>query len=178
MPVKTDNARAAKAGQLTVAPTEENYLASLEYRGPDEASVGVISFTAGALECAFEVSDAVEVLRPRTITEVPRTPGYIMGILPVRGEMVTVIDMKMRLGIGRAEALPSSRILVVTVDDLKAGFFVDRLGGVKAVKAASVEAPGDDLAVPARFVKGAIASQDNTVLLLDAAALVEPDEQQ
>lgn len=162
--------------QVTVAPTEENYLASLEYRGPDEESVNIISFVTGSRECAFEVSDAVEVLRARQITEVPRTPGYILGILSVRGEMVTVIDLRARLGMDTASS-PSSRILVVTVDDVKAGFLVDRLGGVKAVRSASIEAPGADLGVPLGFLKGVAQSSGNSVLLLDPKALIEPDEQ-
>jgi purine-binding chemotaxis protein CheW len=164
--------------QLTVAPTEQDYLASLEYRGADEENLNIISFSMGPRECAFEVSDAVEVLRPRQITEVPRTPAYIKGILSVRGEMVTVIDLRARLGMEPAGASPLSRILIVTVDDLKAGFLVDRLGGVKAVRAASMSAPVADLGVPTRFMKGVVQSSGNSVLLLDAGALIEPDEQQ
>ena len=175
---KTDAHRLEAERQLTVAPTEENYLASLEYRGPDEESLNIISFFTGPRECALEVSDAVEVLRPRQITEVPRTPEYIKGILSVRGEMVTVIDLRMRFGMEPAEALPSSRILVVTVDDLKAGFLVDRLVGVKAVRAASVQQAGPDHGAPGRFLKGVFQSSGNSVLLLDAGALLEPDEQQ
>jgi purine-binding chemotaxis protein CheW len=101
-----------------------------------------------------------------------------LGILSVRGEMITIIDLRMRFGMEPREALPSSRILVVTVDDLKAGFLVDRLGGVKAVRAASVEEPGPDLGVPGRFLKGVVQSAGNSVLLLNAGALIEPDEQQ
>jgi purine-binding chemotaxis protein CheW len=163
--------------QKTIAPTEENYLASLEYRSPDEENLNVITFFVGQRECAFEVSDAVEVLRPRQITEVPRTPEYILGILSVRGEMVTVIDLRMRFGMEPLGAMPSSRILVATVDDLKAGFLVDRLGGVKAVKTASVEKPGPDAGAPVRFLKAVIQTAGGSVLLLDAGALIEPDEQ-
>lgn len=163
--------------QLTVAPTEENYLASLDYRSPDEENLNIISFFAGVRECAFEVSDAVEVLRTRQITEVPRTPAYIKGILPVRGEMVTVIDLRIRFGMEPLEVRPSSRILVVTVDDLKAGFLVDRLVGVKAVKSAAVVSPGSDLGVHSRFLKGVVSSSGMSVLLLNASSLIEPDEQ-
>lgn len=173
---KQDVKRLESERQVTVAPTEENYLASLEYRGGDEESLSIISFFTGPRECAFEVSDAVEVLRARQITEVPRTPAYILGILSVRGEMVTVIDLRTRFGMERASS-SSSRILVVTVEDVKAGFLVDRLGCVKAVRAASVGAPADGLGVPARFMKGVVRSSGLSVLLLDAKALIEPDEQ-
>jgi purine-binding chemotaxis protein CheW len=175
---KHDQRKLDSERQITVAPTEANYLASLEHRGPDEANLNIITFYAGSRECAFEVSDAVEVLRPRQITEVPRTPEYIRGILSVRGEMVTVIDLGMRFGLPPSEVAPSSRIIISTVDDLKAGFLVDRLGGVKAVKAASVEKPAsDDSVAPVRFLKGVIRSDGGSVLLLDAGALIEPDEQ-
>lgn len=173
---RPDMAKLEAERQVTVAPTVENYMASLEHGGPDEETLSVITFFAGPREFAFEVSDAVEVLRTRPITELPRTPGYILGILSVRGEMVTVLDLKARVGMEKTVAGPSSRILIVTVDDLKAGFLVDRLGVVRAVKAAAVEAPGPDTIVPARFLKGVISSAQGT-LLLDAAALVWPDEQ-
>lgn len=178
MPRKTDESIDASGRQLTVAPTEENYLASLEYRGPDEESLNIISFFAGPRECAFEVSDAVEVLRPRQITEVPRTPAYIRGILPVRGEMVTVIDLRTRFGMGSIEVRPQSRILVVTVDDVKAGFLVDRLVGVKSVKGPYAEGADPGLGVPVRFLKGHVSSSGVSVPILSAAALIEPDEQQ
>lgn len=164
--------------QMTAAPTVENYIASLEHGGPDEETVSVITFFAGSRECAFEVSDALEVLRPRPITEVPRTPGYILGILSVRGEMVTVMDLRMRVGMEPSGSGSASRILVVTVEDIKAGFLVDKLGGVKAVKASSIEAPPPDTGVAPRFLKGVIASPEGAgVLLLDAASLIWPDEQ-
>lgn len=175
---KTESGIEAARRQLTLAPTEENYLASLEYRGPDEESLNIISFFAGARECAFEVCDAVEVLRPRQITEVPRTPAYIRGILPVRGEMVTVIDLKMRFAMEPAQVRPQSRILVVTVDDVKAGFLVDRLIGVKSVKGPCHTEADPGLGVPARFLKGHVQSSGMGVPILNAAALIEPDEQQ
>jgi len=171
---RPDTAKLEAERQVTVAPTVENYMASLEHGGPDEETLSVITFFAGPGEFAFEVSDAVEVLRPRPITELPRTPGYILGVLSVRGEMVTVMDLKARAGMEKTVEGPSSRILIVTVDDLKAGFLVDRLGVVKAVTAASVAAPGPGTAVPARFLKGVIASG---AMLLDAASLIWPDEQ-
>jgi chemotaxis signal transduction protein len=83
----------------------------------------------------------------------------------------------MRVGMEPSERGASSRILIVTVDDLKAGFLVDKLGGVKAVKAASIVAPGPDSGVEPRFLKGVIATPAAGVLLLDAASLIWPDEQ-
>ncbi|HBG45490.1 MAG TPA: hypothetical protein DDW94_00710 [Deltaproteobacteria bacterium] len=160
--------------QATIAPTEENYTSSLEHKKGFEGTINVISFFLGLQEYAFDVAEAVEVLRPRQVTEVPRTPAYIKGILSVRGEMVPVLDLKTRLGIGTVECRPSSRILIVAVDDLKAGLLVDRLAGVKEFPASYLEPPGDS--EHAFFLKGIINAGERTIKILDALALVEVQE--
>jgi len=72
------------SSQQTVAPTEEHFTSSFEQKkSGDEGTINIISFFLGLDEYAFEVADAVEVLRPRQVTEVPRTPAYIKGILSV-----------------------------------------------------------------------------------------------
>lgn len=163
--------------QQTIAPTVEHYTSSFEQKkSGDEGTINIISFFLAADEYAFEVADAVEVLRPRQVTEVPRTPDWIKGILSVRGEMVPVVDLRMRLGLGASESRPSSRILVVAIEDLKAGLMVDRLSGVKEIPRSLVGPPeeGPD----ALFVKGIINTGERAIRLLDASALVDAAEGQ
>ncbi len=163
--------------QQTVAPTEDNYTSSFEQKKTgDEGTINIISFYLGIDEYAFEVSDAVEVLRPRQVTEVPRTPDWIKGILSVRGEMVAVVDLRMRLGLGTFESRPSSRILVVAVDDMKAGLMVDRLSGVKEIPQ-SLVGPPEEAGPDALFLKGVINAGERMIRLLDAEALVEAEGQ-
>jgi len=167
---KTNNATLAPR-QETAAPTEENYSESLEHKSGEEEKLHIISFFLGEAEYALEVNDAVEVLRPREVTEVPRTPEFIRGILSVRGEMVPVLDLKLRLGVGVTGERPG-RILIASVEDIKAGFTVDRLAGVKEVPASSLGPfNGDELDAP--FIKGLITVGDNMIRLLSAGRLIE-----
>ena len=169
---KTGNARLS-ARQETAAPTEDNYAESLEHKSGEEEKLHIISFFLGDAQYALEVNDAVEVLRPREVTEVPRTPDFIRGILSVRGEMVPVIDLKLRLGVGRAGDKPG-RILIASVEELKAGFTVDRLAGVKEVPVSSLEPlSGDEQDDDAPFLKGLIRIGDFTIRLLNARRLIE-----
>src|SRR5574337_293394 len=85
----------------------------------EEERLQIISFFLDGEEYAFEVADAVEVLRPRQMTEVPRTPDFIKGILSVRGEMVFVIDLKKRLNIGEAERGSVCRILITSLEQAR-----------------------------------------------------------
>lgn len=169
---KTNSAHneAEATHQETVAPTEDNYAESLEQYSVEGEKLQIVSFHLNSEEYAFEVTDAVEVLRPRTVTEVPRTPEFIKGILSVRGEMVPVIDLKKRLGIVPDGFNGAGRILIAAVEDLKAGFTVDRLAGVKEVPVQSVVlSAGPDHG----FLKGVIHAGDDPILLLEISRLVD-----
>lgn len=163
------------ARQETAAPTVDNYAESLEHKSGEEERLHIISFFLGDAEYAFEVTDAVEVLRPREVTEVPRTPEFIRGILSVRGEMVPVIDLKLRLGLA-PDSSGHGRILVASVEEVKAGFTVDRLAGVKDVPTSSLgPLNGDGGDVDAPFLKGLIRVGDTIIRLLNAGTLIEFD---
>lgn len=157
----------ASSRQSTVAPTVENYSKGLERQVPEEKKLQIVSFFLGEREYAFELIDAVEVLRARTLTEVPRTPDFIKGILSVRGEMVPVMDTKMRLSEGCFESVKFRRVLVTSVAGLKVGFLVDRMGGVREVAVASIEPVEDG------FVKGFIQAPGGLILLLDVVRLID-----
>ncbi|MBI1911841.1 MAG: chemotaxis protein CheW [Deltaproteobacteria bacterium] len=165
--LKTKEAQVA-IHQDTVAPTEDNYEESLKKSSQNEEKLSIISFFLGVNEYAFEVTDAVEVLKARQLTEVPRTPEFIKGILSLRGEMIPVIDLKKRLGISLTADKASSRILVAAIEDVKAGFLVDKLSGVKEVSAGAVE-----VAEPQKFIKGVIKVYDSNILLLDTSKLID-----
>ncbi len=170
--IRLGNAEPAQP-QEKAAPTEENYTESIERKSGEEEKLRIISFFLGVDEYAFEVADAVEVLRPREITEVPRTPAFIKGILSVRGEMVPVMDLKQRLNAGSANGR-AGRILITAVEDLKAGFVVDKLSGVKEVPASSLGPANDAPEDPAAgFLKGVIRVKDVVIRLLDAARLLD-----
>ncbi len=163
--------------QRTVAPTEADYDGSLEYRAGDAEKVTVITFFAGGAEYAFPVTEAVEAVRTRPLTEVPRTPAFIKGIFSHRGEMVSVVDLKERLGIvSSPRSTYGARILITFVDDMRTGFLVDRLSGVRDILLSDVRVPAENevASCEKEFVKGVIISGDRVIRLLSAARLADP----
>ncbi len=159
--------------QSCVAPTVENYLQSLESITGSAETLRIISFYLSGQEYAFEVEDAVEVLKPGVITEVPRVPAHILGVLSVRGEMVSVMDLKKRLNIstnGVSKRL--ARIVVAGGEEERTGFLVDGMGGVKELSLVSVE-PVDDMG---GLLKGVVAAKSgNGIKLLNVEKLLNPD---
>ncbi len=160
--------------QATVAPTSDDYARSIEYRSLNKEKLHVVSFFLHEDKYAFEVNDAVEVLKCKDLTAVPRTPDFIKGVLSVRGDMVPVIDLRMRLGICPSENRSGGRILITTVEDLKVGFIVDRLSGVEEVSMNSITPPNiEDGPARSQFVKGVIWADGRAISLLNLSMLID-----
>lgn len=171
---KTDILKESETSEdVREAPAGADYARSLESRSLNLEKIHIVSFHLLEDEYAFEVSDAVEVLKHGCLTAVPRTPAFIKGILSVRGDMVPIIDLKMRLGVGSSE-VPLGRILITSFDDLKVGFIVDRLSGVKEVPLNSIVLSNGMEDGPASlFVKGVISGNGKTVSILNLGRLID-----
>jgi purine-binding chemotaxis protein CheW len=155
------------------APAEDN-AGVLEYMSLSRERIHIVTFHLLQDEYAFEVSDAVEVLKHGGLTSVPRTPEFIRGILSVRGDMVPIFDLKMRLGIGSSKD-NLGRILVTSIDDLKVGFIVDRLSGVREVALSSVVPyiGTENGPTMSRFLKGVVSANGMNVSILNLGRLID-----
>ena len=65
-----------------------------------------LAFMLSDEEYALRIDDVREIIRPRAITAVPRAPGFVMGVISLRGAVMPVFDIKKRLGLGEAEVSP------------------------------------------------------------------------
>ncbi|MBI5888413.1 MAG: chemotaxis protein CheW [Deltaproteobacteria bacterium] len=126
----------------------------------------VFPFLLGTKEYAFEAGDAPEVLKAMPVTEVPSTPAFIKGIIPFRGEMLAVIDLRNRLGM--EGAAQKSKMLIAGADDLRAAFLVDAVAGVCEADTH----PPDATEEKDVFVKGIIKSQGRVIRVLSLEKLL------
>jgi purine-binding chemotaxis protein CheW len=109
-----------------------------------------------------------EVLLAQPLTPVPLAHDHISGLLNLRGQIVTAIDLRARLGLAPREADAPSANVIVTTDDGPLSLLVDRLGDVVPVDDATFEPPPDTLdADTARSIKGAFKLDDALLLDLD-----------
>jgi purine-binding chemotaxis protein CheW len=99
-----------------------------------------ITFLLGAEEYAVAIERVREVLRCPPLTEVPRAPAHVRGVVSVRGEVVAVVEPRRRLGLPDAERDPAAaRLLVVDVGDGPVGLLVDAVSSVVRLKPGSIE---------------------------------------
>lgn len=101
-----------------------------------------LAFTLGREAYAIDIGQIVEILRPPPITEVPRAPADVIGVMSVRGRLVTVLDLKPRFKLARTFTMDKrSRILLVDAIREEIGLLVDEVLHVHRLSEAEIEPP-------------------------------------
>lgn len=112
--------------------------------------------------------DTVETIeRDNAITRVPKTPVYVAGVINLRGEIVPVIDLRLRLGLQKKDMDSESRIIVNKMDDMMIGYIVDSTYEVKVIEQSQIDYSGKDETVNETYVKAIARDNDRMIILLD-----------
>ena len=132
------------------------------------------SFTVA--DCCFGVDVQVvqEVIRYQEMTRVPLAPCEITGLINLRGQIVTAVDLRRRLGLADRPAgeLPMN-VVIRTTDDGAVSLLVDEIGDVLEPHADTFEPPPAILTGVTRdLVAGVHKLKDRLLLVLDTAAAV------
>lgn len=130
-------------------------------------------FLAGQL-FGVDAQSVQEVIRYQEMTRVPKSPPSVSGLINLRGQIVTAIDLRSRLGMKPREVGKLPMNVVVRSDDGAVSLLVDQIGDVIEVDAENFETPPDTLQGPTReLVKGAYKLDGRLLLLLDCDTAVE-----
>ena len=161
-----------------VFATEETYLRRQDDRRKHERR-GVLTFAAGGEVYGVEILSIREIIKLREITEVPRTPRFLLGVISVRGAVIPVIDLRMRLKLPAPPSTRAARILVVVRDGEAYGLLVDAVAGVVRLAESEIEPPPSTLANEGNFLAGIgrhrLGRRDRLVILLHLGQVVDFD---
>ncbi len=122
-------------------PPEEALHASPAAEEEEERN-DLLCFQVAEEEYALDIRRVWEIIRPRAVTEIPRVPEFISGIISLRGEIVPVLDLRRRLGFQPAEfAYPTAKIVVAIHDGRRIGMAVDAVAHKIRVREGQVTPP-------------------------------------
>ena len=117
---------------------------------------------------AMPVEPVREILRVETITRVPHAPRPIRGVTNLRGRVIPVIDLRLRIGLSPTELGRSTRIIVVAARGRLIGLLADAVQQVIHLDLDRIQPPPDDvLTVQSDYIRGVYHLEDHLVLLLD-----------
>ncbi len=140
-----------------------------------------LSFHLDEEEFALEISRVREVLDFTKITRVPQTPGFIRGVINLRGSVVPVVDLKHKFGIGTTEKTVLTRIIIceIAAEDGMAviGALADSVHEVMDIEPESIEpAPKIGSRLNTEFLKGMGKRDEEFILILDIDKVFSSDE--
>jgi len=116
----------------------------------------------------INIMDIKEIIRPRDVTEVPRSPSFVSGVISLRGIIIPIIDMQKRLGLQRQRITGRERVVVVKSSESFSGLVVDEIIQVAGVDGDSIEAAPTVLeGIDRDFVAGIGRTGGNMVIILN-----------
>ena len=126
----------------------------------------------------IQVMQVQEVLRLTDIAPVPGAPDYVMGIINLRGNVVTVIDSRKRFGLPEKESEDSTRIVIIeTESEMVVGILVDSVAEVAELRTSEIEsAPNLGNDDSSRFIQGVCNKDDELLILVDVEKLLTDEE--
>ncbi|MGH9885885.1 MAG: chemotaxis protein CheW [bacterium] len=133
-----------------------------------EATEHLATFFLGREEYGVDVRLVQEIIRVTDITQVPRAPGFIKGVINLRGRIIPVVDLRRKLNLGEVQITKHSRIVVVKVRDRLVGLLVDGASQVLKVAVSTIEAaPEEVVEIDANYIRGVAKLQTRLIILMD-----------
>lgn len=125
-----------------------------------------LCFKVADEEYALSIMAIKEIIKPREVTEVPRMPRFVSGVISLRGIIIPIMDMRLRLSLPVREATGRERILVLKTSNGLCGVLVDEVIQVVRILSSAIEEPPAILdGVDREFVMG-LGRYDNRMLIL------------
>ena len=140
--------------------------------------VELATFYIGDALCGMDILKIQEINKLMDMTKVPQAPSYVIGILNLRGQIVTIIDLGKKLGLGATDATLSSRNTIVNSPGEHVGLLVTRLSDVISADTGKIErAPANMGGIQGEFFSGVYKTEDRLIGILDINKVLRLEDQ-
>ena len=133
-----------------------------------------LMFSSNGEDFGIAVGYVIDILKMQEITPVPGVPANIRGVINMRGDIITVVDVRMRFGFEPREYNARTCIIVVEVQDDKVGLIVDAVDEVISITDDELVIPANNVAKPeqAHFFSHVVQKNGKNKLIVDCRALL------
>jgi purine-binding chemotaxis protein CheW len=139
----------------------------------------IIGFKVGRETYGVPITSLHEIVRVPEVTAVPDAPDYVEGVINLRGRIVSVLDLRKRLGVSTPAKERHNRILVVQHKGKLSGLIVDSASEVLKISASEIEpSPTESLEGGIKCVTGLGKHKGRLIVLLDLAKLLDSSTKQ
>lgn len=130
--------------------------------------IEIVSFAIGEQAFCLDIGHVLEIRGWTSTTTLPHAPDFVVGMMNLRGAVLPVIDLSMRLGLGKT--IPESRhvIIIAHIDEKSVGFLVDAVSNIITVNTAEMQpTPEVSSSKTTAFIRGVYTLEDTIVRAID-----------
>ncbi|MBF0218095.1 MAG: chemotaxis protein CheW [Gammaproteobacteria bacterium] len=140
-----------------------------------EEKLQISTFSLGETICGIDISLVQEINDNTRFTGVPLAPEYIRGIMNLRGQIVTVVDLSQKIGFSAIKLTPKSRVIIVSAYGENTGLLVDKVADVIVVERSRIKsAPSNINGIQGDYIRGIIQTDHRElVALLDVNTILQ-----
>ena len=130
--------------------------------------IELATFYVGDALCGMDILKVQEINKLMEMTRVPQSPDYMVGILNLRGQIVTIIDLGQKLGLGSVEISNESRNIIVNAPGEHVGLLVTKISDVVMADPDKIEqAPANMSGIQGSFFTGVYKTENKLIGILD-----------
>jgi purine-binding chemotaxis protein CheW len=136
-----------------------------------------LTFHLGDEDYGIEIRHVLEIVGIQRITEVPDMPGFVRGVINLRGQVIPVIDVRLRFGMEAREYDDRTCTIVVMINETQVGLIVDTVSEVRDIPEENVSAPPEiGRGQASQYIMGMAKVGDEVKILLDVQRLLFEEE--
>lgn len=146
---------------------------------PDVEENELLSFLVGGQDYSVDIMSVREIRGGASATSLPHSPGYVRGVINLRGTVLPIIDLACRLGMDAKTDETRNVIIVVAVEDRTVGMMVDAVSDILAIAEEDMQPPPELQAEHGRNFVSALTIVDGRMIrVLDLNAVMPPAKEE
>ena len=136
-----------------------------------------LSFRLGHEEYAIDILKVQEIRAHEAVTRIANAPAYLKGVINLRGQIVPIVDLRVKLAMERVEVDASTVVIILNIAGRVVGMVVDAVSDVVALAPDQIRpAPAFGNLVDASFIRGIAPVEERMLILVDIARLMTSGE--
>lgn len=150
-----------------------------EHIRQDADLIQLVTFRIGEEEFGVDILAVQEIIRTMAITKVPKAPGFVEGVINLRGKVIPIVDLRKRFGLPGRPHDKHTRMIVIQLGTMVVGFMVDSVSEVLRIPANTIDAPPAVVSgLESDYISGVGKLEDRLLIMLDLHRLLSSEERE
>jgi purine-binding chemotaxis protein CheW len=139
----------------------------------DAGQMQFISFAIGEDQYGVDIMSVREIKGWAEVSNLPKQPDYVRGVLNLRGVIVPIVDLRLRFGQGQTAATPSHIVMIVQIEQRLVGLLADRVLDIVSIDDSKIQpVPKISSSARADFLSGLVTVEGSLIALIDLPNLL------